>query len=276
MVESQGTSIVSNENWASARKAAIAAAMHQAVAIQLSRLLGAEGKNFEDHQDALENILSNSVDYVQSYQIVEEIENKQEKSTTVRLLAGLFNAELTEALYNEGVLGSKKIAGKTRIVILIGEKNFEGDGRTLPFGEFEPISEALLAKAFNEGEIDVLGRFTVEEKAAPESLEMALKGDIKAAIAVGIQCGVEGVIMGTAISRELPPNPQNPSGISTQANISLRLIRVDKGAVVGINSAFSKGEGATKEESEREAMSKASEEVGKFFIKQIKSLWKDG
>lgn len=276
MVESQGTAKVSDANWASARKAAIDAAMCQAVTIQLSRLLGAEGKNFEDYQDALEKILSESVDYVQSYQIMEEIENNEEKSTTVRLQAGLFNAELTEALYNEGILGSKKISGKTRIAILIGEKNFEGDGRTLPFGEFEPISEALLAKVFIEGEIDVLGRFTVEEKAAPESLEKALNGDIKAAIAVGMQCSVEGVITGTAISRELPPDPQNPNQVSTQVNISLRLIRVDKGAVVGISSEFSKGDGATKEDSEREAMAKASAKVGKFFIKQIKDLWKNG
>ncbi|MBI5187165.1 MAG: hypothetical protein HZA01_15785 [Nitrospinae bacterium] len=275
-IEAVGTAAVAGENWAAARKTAIDAALRQAVAIQLRRLLEPEGRKFEDHKDVLEKLISEGVDYAQSYKIMEEVENKEEKSLMVRLHAGLFNAELTEALYNSGVLGSRNTPGKISIALLIGEKNFEGDGRTLPFQEFEPISEALLSSILTKGEVTVLERASVAEMAAPENLDKALKGDIKAAIAAGIQCGVDGVIMGTAISRELPPDPQNPGRVSAQANISLRLIRVDKGAVVGVSSEFSNGAGATKEESEKEAMAKASAKVGQVFIKQIKGLWKDG
>jgi len=101
-----------------------------------------------------------------------------------------------------------------------------------------------------------------------------MQGDMEAAMNVGVQSSAEAVIMGTAISRKLPPNPHKAGEIATQANISLRLIRMDKGAVVAARSEFATAFGATEEESEREAMKAVSLKLGDFFEKQIKDIWK--
>lgn len=266
---------VKKQNWAHARKNAINAALRQSVSLQVSRLLEAEGKKIESHRGKIKPILKRSMDYVQSYQLLEEIKDEDSPALTVHLSVGLFNTELTGALYRLGV-GSEKISVKTGIVLLIGEKNLERDGRSLPFDEFQPASESMILEIFRENKIEVLDRSLVAGMAHEDSLKKALKGDIKSGIAVGIQCGVEAVVMGTAISRELPPDLKRPDKHTTQVNISLRLIRVDKGSVVGVSSEFAKGYGANRDESEWEAMSKATSKLSDILIKQITSLWKNG
>ncbi len=271
-LESSGTVKVLDENWALARKKAIKIAMRDAVAIQLTRMLELEEKIFDQYKNDLDPILRKSASYVQSYQILEETMNEEENLLTLRLNTGLYNTALAEVLYRVGI-SSDKTPAEIRIILLIGEKNLVDDGRVLAFNEFEPISEILLADYFQQKDIHVLDRSDVSEIVDESKLKRAMRGDIKAAIAVGIQCGVEVVIMGTATSRERPPNPDNPSLHTTQANISLRLIRVDKGSVVGVSSEFATGYGADSKESELEAMSKASSKLGDFFVKQITNLW---
>jgi len=275
MVEASGTVKVPDANWARGRKRALTAAMRQAVTTQLTRMLDARGKTFDSYRGPLKKILENSSAYVQSYQVLDETRDEEAKTLTIRLNTGLFNRELAEALYRTGAIRLRQGHAMTRVVLLIGEKNLEEDGRLLPFDEFEPISEAVLTQILSNNKMEVLDRYFVSQASSAFYPERAVKGDIKAAIAVGVQCGVDAVIMGTSISRALPPNPRKPGLNSVRVNVSLRLIRVDKGAVVGARSEFATGFGIDQEESERDAFKKAFAKLGDFFVRQIQNLWKD-
>lgn len=273
LVESTSTVEVRDENWALARESAIDQALRQAVAHRLSQILDAEKVNSGSHEAALETILEESDAYVQSYQIIEEVKDTREKTLVLRLSAGLFNSELAKTLFQLGI-GSEKVPGKTKTVLIMGEKNLREDGRELPFEEFQSISEDLLREFFQEKGVKVLHRTELLELADKESLQKSLSGDMEAAMSVGVQAGAEAVILGTAISRKLPPNPKKAGEIAIQANISLRLIRMDKGAVVAARSEFATAFGATEIDSEKEAMKAASLKLGDFFEKQIKELWR--
>ncbi len=273
-VESMGSAKVLDGNWALAKEKALDTAMRQAVAIQLARMTKSEKKNFDAEEVDLESILEYGTDYVQSYQVLEETKNEYDKLFIIRIKIGLFNTALAKALYELGAK-SQEAPAETRVILLIGERNLEEDGRKLPFSEFEPISEPILSRIFLENELTILDRVTVSEMANEVELRKAVKGNIKAAITVGAQCGVSAVIMGTAISRELPPNPQNPDQYATQVSLSLRLIRVDKGAVVGARSELATGYSEDLEASELEAMTKASSKLGDFFANIVENLWEN-
>ena len=273
-VESMGSAKVLDGNWALAKEKALDTALRQAVAIQLAHMTKSETKNFDTEEVDLESILEYGTDYVQSYQILEETRNVYDNLFIIRLKIGLFKTELAEALYELGAK-SQKAPAETRILLLIGEKNLVEDGRQLPFSEFEPISEPILSRIFLENDLHLLSRTTVSEMANEVELRKAVKGDIKAAITVGAQCGVSAVIMGTAISRELPPNPQKPDYAATQVSLSLRLIRVDKGAVVGASSELTNGFGEDLETSELEAMTVASTKLADFFVNLVENLWQN-
>jgi hypothetical protein len=227
---------------------------------------------FISNEEKLAGVLSRPDKYVMSYRFVEAIDDPVEMVSEVIIMVRLY----PEAVgYIMGKIGIKSDSiGGHRVLVLLRENSFT---KSLPeaFWESVPISETSLSQDIISAGIQVVGREKVKNVVSEETVEKALQGDIGSAVNIGMQAGVDLVILGNANSSLLKAGVDGGKN-SIQASISLRLVSVLKSGIVSAKSDFATAEDIDPMKAEMQAFANVSEKLLTFLQPSIERYWEKG
>jgi len=259
-----------NENYRESRKSATNRAMRRTVQEALQDLLGDSA--YAANQGALTQILSRSHRYVKSYSYLEFQDDVENKVSRVKIEVSLYIDALRKRLARLGVLSAK--SGKRSVLILIVEKSFSSREDS-SLWDYTPIAEVALGQKFIEGGINVINRGSIVDLLSEEIITRAARGDVSAAVDIGLQTGAEIVVVGNAVSSILGgPNPSTLKNI--QANLSLKVISTNRSSVIAAKSDFASIKTTRELKGELHAFELASEKLSGFLVDAVKRFWNPG
>ena len=121
----------------------------------------------------------------------------------------------------------------------------------------------------------MVGREKVKNVVREETVEKALQGDIGSAVNIGMQAGVDLVILGNANSSLLKAGVDGGEN-SIQASISLQMVSVLKSAIVSAKSDFATAEDIDPMKAELQAFANVSKKLLVFLQPSIQRYWEKG
>ncbi|OGW28146.1 MAG: hypothetical protein A3K09_06965 [Nitrospinae bacterium RIFCSPLOWO2_12_FULL_47_7] len=265
----KGKSGAAKGDFVRARERAVAQAMKQAVEKHLRDVLGEDVYGL--HEGALKKVILESERYVRSYRYFYVDDNVKAETSEVELEVALFTDALRRRLGSMGVINLPAPAGIRTIVVLINEKNLSTDS-AVPFWDRKPVSERFLVKNFVAAGIKVVSRDSVRDKIGEETVLRAAKGDVGAAIDIGLKAGADIVVVGNVMSSLLDEGADKP----VQVSMSLKVISSLNARVVAAKSDFIAIKKPVQAEAEMEAFDKVSKKLGDFFLASIQRFWSPG
>ncbi len=253
-----------------ARKKAVKIALKTALEQNLRELLGDE--EFERNRREMGKMLRKSEKYVKSYRFLEAYDDPIQRLSQVKLEVVLFQDAVNKSLSRTGV--TTGMEGGKQVVILINESSLSSD-RTLRFWESIPISETSLARNFIEAGIPVVGRVSIRYSIPEETAMSAVKGNVSAAVNVGLKAGADIVIVGNATSTPIgEERTQGPQPV--RVAISVKAVSSHHSAVVAAKSDFATASGNEILAGELEAFRRAGKKLTEFLIPAIQKHWEGG
>ncbi|MBI3814011.1 MAG: hypothetical protein HY279_06040 [Nitrospinae bacterium] len=211
----EGEAEVADENYISARETAIKNAMRKAVenivadSVNDPEILEANRENLE------ESIYKNYDDFVQSYKVLGETQDKNAYSVTLQM--NIFENSIKKRLTALNIKFLSKDSHK--IFLIIDERTgisvVEDNFLTL-----FSISEDVVSKKLTEAGFEVINRNTARNKLDIKELKKALSGDGHIASAIGKSFNADMVIIGNA-------NIKTETG-GVQAEINAKVFSVKK------------------------------------------------
>jgi len=174
-----------------------------------------------------------------------------------------------------GKIGIKsRSIGEHKVLVLLRENSFTQPLQEA-FWESVPISETSLSQDIISAGIQVVGREKVKNVVREETVEKALQGDIGSAVNIGMQAGVDLVILGNANSSLLKAGVDGGEN-SIQASISLQMVSVLKSAIVSAKSDFATAEDIDPMKAELQAFANVSKKLLVFLQPSIQRYWEKG
>jgi hypothetical protein len=264
--EAEAEASTVNENYRESRKSATNRAMRRSVQEALQDLLGDDA--YATNQGALNQILSRSHRYVKSYNYLESQDDVENKVSKVKIEVSLYIDALRRRLARLGVLSAK--SGKRSVVILIVEKSFTSREDS-SLWDYTPIAEVALGQKFIEGGIHAINRGSIVDLISEETISRAAKGDVSAAVDIGLQAGAEVVVVGNAVSSVIGPSSSTLKNI--QANLSLKVVSTNRASVIAAKSDFASIKTSQELKGELQAFELASEKLSGFLVDAVKRFW---
>lgn len=256
-----------NENYRESRKSATNRAMRRSVQEALQDLLG--DQVYTANQKALAQILSRSHRYVKSYNYLESQDDVDNKVSRVKIEVSLYIDALRRRLARLGVLSAK--SGKRSVVILIVEKSFTSREDS-SLWDYTPIAEVALGQKFIEGGIHAINRGSIVDLISEETISRAAKGDVSAAVDIGLQAGAEIVVVGNAVS-SIIGGPSSSTLKNIQANLSLKVVSTNRASVIAAKSDFASIKTTQELKGELQAFELASEKLSGFLVDAVRRFW---
>ena len=226
------TFIVSGRSVAVGKDANLAErnALHDAMQNALEQMVGVLiseenfGKNFELISDRITDKPQN---YIKQYDVL--YSRNRNDVYTVLIKASVSTKLVKDDLAMLNLLPvtpDLRAMRKPRIMIVIPEQHI---GRVVP----DPAGETEMIRLFTEKGFTVVDQAQVAKIRASDKLKAALRGDKKAAAAIGKQYGAEVIIVGEAFSETAAP----AHGLSTcRARVEARAIESDTARILAANA----------------------------------------
>ncbi|MBI5183784.1 MAG: hypothetical protein HY999_05425, partial [Nitrospinae bacterium] len=262
-----GVSTIKDKDYAQARKKAIDNGVIEAVENIIFDIVDFEALT-PDNQ-LINTIYKKGWDYVQKYKIISESVDLDLKTYKVVLQVTILSGDLKSYLTSSGLLLGLGEEYRHTVAVIINERDDNKIKNPLAdLGEGRSISESIMIQRFQEKGLDVMDRHILERSIDRNLMMEAISGDMEAAISIGIQAGVEVIIIGNAvINREV--EDINKERESFTANISARAIRIDKGTILCAKSEFATILSKDEIEGSYQALREASERLSSFLIDKI-------
>ncbi len=257
-------------NFVKARKRAVARAMKMAVENALVDLMGE--KEFKANRRFLREILGNPQRFVQKYRFIESYDDPEAMISEVRLKVTLFSDAITKSLTNLGVIAGP--VGLKTVLILIKETSLTDRGRVL-FWDAVPISETALSQEFVGAGIEMVGRDPVRHIIPEEEVMKAIKGDLAAAVNIGLKAGADIVIVGNAASI-LVEKDVTDGEKTIQVSISVKAFSATRSALVAAKSDFATAKNKEPLLGELAAFGAASKKLSEFLLPSLHRHWEGG
>jgi hypothetical protein len=211
----EGEAEVVDGNYISAREAAIKNTMRKAVeeivadSVNDPEILEANRENLE------ENIYGNYDDFIQSYKVLGETQDKNAYSVTLQM--NIFEDSIKKRL---AALNIKFLSKDSRKIFLIIDERTGISVAEDNFLTLFSISEDALSKKLTEAGFEVISRNAARNKLDVKELKKALLGDGHIASAIGKPFNADMVIIGTA-------NIKTETG-GVQAEINIKVFSIKK------------------------------------------------
>jgi len=278
VVEAAGVAVVSGDNAAVARDAAIADALRKAVEQELGAMVSSDTV-VENYQVLTDNVYTKTRGYIKSYDVVKEGQSGGLYQVVVR--AAVATGPLRDDLSALGLLQNK--AGRPRVLFLIAEKNigqkyyhFWWWGKSEYKGETIDISaaETAMKQAFvNNG-------FTVVDAGRPEDISVAdayRVADLNSIEAkeIGGSVNAEVVVYGKAIAKAGPAPKGGPLAVYI-ADVTAQAVRVDDGVAIAVAGGHGVSRNISEVSGGTEAIERASTQLAEKLIDQITARWTSG
>ncbi len=241
-------------------------ALRAAVLQALGDLLGKES-GFQGRPQ-VKKILSSPKKYVKSYRFLESVDDDLEGESRVRLEVVLWTDALNKALNSAGLVSSA--VNQKAVVVLILERSFTArpTGR---FWDYVPMSEISLAQNLMGGGIHVIRRDRVANTVSEDRVRFAARGDVTAAVDIGLKAGAGIVIVGNAASTSQAGSSTGP--VNVQANLSVKVVSVIDSKVIAAKSDFASARAVDPVNGELQAFEIVGEKMGDFLESTIKRYW---
>ncbi len=264
--ESEGKAPAKNANYLKARKSAVWRALRSAVNKALGDLLGEDASARKGPQ--VKTILSSPTKYVKSYRFLEAVDDDLEEETRVRLEVILWTDALNKTLNTAGLVSST--VNPKAVVVLILERSFTARA-TGRFWDYVPMSEISLAQNLMGGGIHVIRRDRVANTVTEDRVRTAARGDVTAAVDIGLKAGAGIVIVGNAASTRQKGSATGP--VNVQANLSVKVVSVLDSKVIAAKSDFASARAVDPVNGELQAFEIVGEKIGDFLETTIKRYW---
>ncbi len=253
-----------------ARKKAVKIALKTALEQNLRELLGDE--EFERNRREMGKLLRKSEKFVKSYRFLEAYDDPIQRLSQVKLEVVLFQDAVNKSLSRSGVTSGME--GGKQVVILINESSLSSDS-TLRFWEMVPISETSLSRNFIEAGIPVVGRDSIRYSIPEETVLSAVKGNVSAAVNIGLKAGADIVIVGNATSTPIGEGGgKGPQPV--RVAISIKAVSSHHSTLVAAKSDFATASGNEILAGELEAFHRAGKKLTEFLIPAIQKHWEGG
>ncbi len=129
-----------------------------------------------------------------------------------------------------------------------------------------------MGQKFIEGGIHAVNRGSIVDLISEEAISRAARGDISAAVDIGLKTGAEIVIVGNAVSSLLGSG--SSSALKTiQANLSLKAVSTNKAVVIAAKSDFVVVKTTQESKGELEAFVTVSEKLSDFLVEAVRRFW---
>lgn len=257
---------VVDDNYAKGRKKAVAAAMREAVKMALEELLGEQV--YEAEQRALRKIVSQARRYVRSYRFLYADDDFDLMIAEVKLEVSLYTEALRKKLRALGALTGP--GGERTVVILTKETRFAGSAETA-VGNARLISEMAIVEKFLAAGIQVVRRSSIRGLITEEMIANAAKGDIEAAVDIGLKTGADTVIVGNSVSSLMPGDATTDPTV--RANISLKAVSASQSVIIAAKSDFAVATGEDAITAEAAAFEEVSIKLSAFLLDSIRQFW---
>ncbi len=264
--ESEGTAKAKNGNFVKSRKTAVWRGLRSAVEKALNDLLG-EGSTASAGKQ-VNQILSHPKKYVKSYRFLEMVDDDLEQESRVRLEVVLFTDALNKSLNSAGLVSSA--VNPKAVIVLVLERSFTARAAG-QFWEVVPMSEVSLTQNLLSNGLHVISRDRVANIVPEERVRHAARGDISAAVDIGLKSGAGVVIVGNAASTRVAGSATGP--VNVQANLSVKAVSVIESKVIAAKSDFASARSIDPVEGELEAFEIVGKKMGTFLEDAIKRYW---
>jgi hypothetical protein len=224
-------------NFIQAREKAVIVALKLALEQDLRAFLGNE--EFERNQGKIQRMLRKYEKYVKSYRFLEAYDDPIKLVSQVKLEVVLFRDAVNNHLSQIGVV--TWLEGEKQVIILINESSLSSDSE-LRFWEKMPISETSLARSFIEEGIPVVRRGFIRYAIPEETVMGAIKGDLSAAVNIGLKTGADIVIVGNATST-LVTDGQVQIKQPVRVAISIKVVSSHHSTLIAAKSDFATATG---------------------------------
>lgn len=277
-VDAAGVAVISGDNAAAARDAAIGDALRKAVEQAIGTMVSSETM-VAKYQVLSDNVYTKTQGYIKSYEVVKEWQGNGLYQVMVR--AVVETGPLKDDLSALGILQMK--AGRPKVLFLIAEKNigqkyyhFWWWGRSEYKGETIDISaaETALKEAFIKNGFTVVDTGRPEDIAVADAYRVADLDSVEAK-EIGKTANAEIVVYGKALVKKGPASGEGTI-VPYIADVTAQAVRVDDGIVLaaagghGVSRNISEVSGGT------EAIARASGELAGRLIDQITARWTTG
>ena len=260
-----GRSVAVGEDATSAERNALHDAMQNAIEQMIGTLIPAE--RFGEHFELIsERITAKPQGYIKQYDVL--YSGNRNGVYTVLIKAQVFTKLVKDdlaALKLLPVIPDMAAIHKPRMMVVIPEQHI---GRVVP----DPAGETEMIRLFTERGFTVVDQAQVAKIRASDRVKAALRGDQKAAAAIGKQYGAEVIIVGEAFSETAPPT----HGLSTcRARIEARAIETDTAKILAANAKEAGGSDMTENVAGKKALQRAGGLLADYLIEQIAAKWSE-
>jgi hypothetical protein len=262
--------LVVNDNFVRARKQAVKLALEMALEQNLRELFGDD--EFERSQREIEKMLKKPDKFVKSYRFIEAYDDPVQLLSRVRLEVVLFQDAVHRALSRSGI--TPGMEGEKQAIILIDEIS-SSSNNDLRFWDRVSISEASLTRSFVEAGIPVVGRDTIRHTISEEMVMSAMKGNVSAAVSIGLKAGADIVIVGHA-TLTLVGDQEVQRAQLVRAAVSVKTVSSHRSMLVAAKSDFATVSGSGVLTMEVEAFHRASRKLTEFLIPTVQRHWESG
>lgn len=257
----EGVAVIQEGNLPAAREAAVVDALRQAVR-QVVGTMVESSTLVENSQLVTDKIQTKTGGYVTTSRLVGERQESGLYRVTVE--AGIDRNLLGRDLEALGLLYRR--AGKPRIMILVTD-SLGG----APLGEL--VAETEVSRLFIQQGFKVVDQVLVGNIRQSDQAKQALRGDVKAAQALGQQLGAEVLIVGDAAGE--PAMRGGPLGgmVSVRARVQARAIRADTGEVLASAGTSAPGVDLTDAMAARKAITTAADRWVEAVLPVLIAKW---
>ncbi|ABW67003.1 flagellar assembly protein T N-terminal domain-containing protein [Desulfosudis oleivorans] len=272
-VTAEGVAVITDGNMASARDGAVNDALRRAVEQAVGTMVSAETVA-ENYTVLSDRVYSKTAGYVKNYEVLSEMPETQLYRVTVK--AEVSKADIQNDLSALGLLMARK--NMPRVMIMVAEQNI---GQTTYAYWWDrsmttqtdmtitenTLMEKLSGKGFNVVDHTVADR-TVELSSAYKIADLTNDAMQK----VGQLYGAEVVIYGKAYAK-LRGSVLGTAMQSAMANISLRVVNTDNGAVLATTTANAAAAHPDEMTAGANALKNVTEQAADQIITQIVERW---
>ncbi len=189
----EGTAVVTDGDLTLAKDSAIKNAMRSAVEDVVTNLTK-EVEGLDVYKGSLEeNIYNNYENFIQSYKILGEMQDKDTYSVTIQV--NIFEDSIKKRLLSLGIASIKH--DNKKILLIIDEKtniSLAEDNLLTLFS----ISEDAVSKMLTDTGFEIINRTAARNKIDLKDLKQAITGDGKIVYNIGKQFNADMVILGVA------------------------------------------------------------------------------
>lgn len=268
-LEIGGFTEVKNNNQAAAKEKAVKDAIRKAVEETVESMVLPE--ILVANYSWISNIYHNSENYIHSYRFLSESFDEENNLYSVALRITLYSRYIRSLLASENLL-ENSLSIPLKVLFIIKERGLLSSDEEDLWSEI-PQSEVFLTEKLLSKGINVIDRNDLRDRVDIELIQKSLKGDVQAAIQVGLLTDANIVIIGNAVAKQRGESLEDSTMANYQANISLKAYQTETGKILGARSEFITIANEDPELGELNAFIAAGEKIYNSFLAGI--IFKD-